>query len=322
MDEIIARALLDQATSQELAQLDAWRAESEDNERHYQQVVWLLDGLRRMALPPGPTPRAAELIARVQRERARAARSPRSRARTWAPWSVAAAAAVVLAVQLATRPSSPSSTAVDALEPAEIVTGKGELATVRLHDGSVVRLAPRSRLRLLRSRHERGVWVEGRAFFAVAKDPSRPFRVRTSEGDLVVLGTRFDVRTDSSGLRLAVLEGRVAVIAGGVRKEVASGEATEVRDGLTLPTLKLGNADDVTRWMRRFLAFQSTDLRTVATEIERVYGTRVAFADPSLERETVTAAFTDESLEQVMRILCTVVGVQCAVTDSLITISR
>jgi ferric-dicitrate binding protein FerR (iron transport regulator) len=103
---------------------------------------------------------------------------------------------------------------------------------------------------------------------------------------------------------------------------VASGEATEVRHGLTLPTLKLGNADDVTRWMRRFLAFQSTDLGTVATEIERVYGTRVAFADPSLESETVTAAFTDESLEQVTRVLCAVVGVQCAVTDSLITISR
>jgi transmembrane sensor len=238
------------------------------------------------------------------------------------PWSLAAAATVLLAVQLATQARVRSTTVADSVEPAEIVTGKGELATVRLHDGSVVRLAPQSRLRMLRTRHERGVWVEGHVFFAVAKDPGRPFRVRTSEGDLVVLGTRFDVRTGPRGLRLAVLEGRVAVYAGGERKEVAGGEATEVRDGLTLPTLKLANADDVTKWMRRFLAFQSTDLQTVATEVERVYGTRVVFADPSLERETVSASFTDESLEHVMRVICTVVGVQCTVADSLVTISR
>ncbi len=322
MDEIIARALQGQATPQEIAQLDAWRAESDENERHYQHVVWLLDGLRRMAPQPRPGPHAAELIERGQRQRARVAHSTRSWARTWLPWGVAAAATVLLAVQITTRARAPSTPPAATVESAAIETGNGELATVRLHDGTVVRLAPRSRLRLLRSQHERGVSVEGHAFFAVAKDPHRPFRVRTSEGDLVVLGTRFDLRTDRRGLRLAVLEGRVAVYARGERKEVAGGEVTEIRDGLSLPTLKLGNAADVTRWMRRFLAFQSTDVGTVATEIERVYGTRVVLADPSLEHETVSAAFTDQSLEQVMRIVCTVVGVQCTVTDSLVTIGR
>lgn len=322
MNEIIARALQGQATPQELAQLDAWRAQSAENESHYQEVVWLLDGLRRMVPHARPAPRAAELIERLQRQRARSTSWVRSRLRTWLPWGVAAAATVLLAVQVATPTRGPSTPAVAAAEPAVIETGNGELATVRLHDGTVVRLAPRSRLRLLRLQHERGVSVEGHAFFAVAKDPSRPFRVRTSEGDLVVLGTRFDLRTDGRGLRLAVLEGRVAVYARGERKEVASGEITEIRDGLSLPTLKLGNADDVTRWMRRFLAFQSTDLGTVATEIERVYGARVVIADPSLEHETVSAALTDQSLEQVMRIVCTVVGVQCTVTDSLVTIGR
>ena len=322
MDEIIARALQGQATPQEVARIDAWRAESAENEQRYQEIVWLLDALRRMGPRPRSVPRAAELIDRMQRQRSRAAGSSRSRVGVWLPWGLAAAATVLLAVQLASRAPVASTISADPTQPAEVVTGNGELATLRLHDGSVVRLAPRSRLRLLRTHRERGVWVEGQAFFAVAKDPDRPFRVRTSAGDLVALGTRFDVRADARGLRLAVLEGRVALFARGERKEVASGEVTEIRDGLTLPTLKFGSAEDVTGWMRRFLAFQSTDLRSAAAEIERVYGTRVTIVDPSLERETVSAAFTDQNLEQVVRVLCAVVAVKCTVTDSLVTIGR
>lgn len=324
MDEIIARAIRGQATAQEVVQLDAWRAESSENECHYQQVGWVLDALRGIALrEQSPVPRAAELIERMRLQRLRGAGPSRSWPRTWLPWSLAAAASVLLAIQFATR-VQPLTTAAagESAQPTEIVTGEGELATVRMQDGSVVRLAPRSRLRLLATRHERDVWLEGHAFFAVAKDPSRPFRVRTSEGDLVVLGTRFDVRTEPRGLRVAVIEGRVALFARGERTEVASGEASGVRDGFALPTLRIDNVDDITKWMRRFLAFQSTELRTVAMEIERVYGKRVVLTDPSLARETVTATFTDESLAQVVRVVCTVVGVQCAVTDSLVTISR
>jgi transmembrane sensor len=202
------------------------------------------------------------------------------------------------------------------------VTGDGELATVRMADGSVARLAPRSRLRLLPSPNERAVWIEGRVFFAAASNPARPFRVRTRAGDLVALGTRFDVRTEPRGLQLAVIEGRVAIIASAARTEVASGETAALRDGRTSAVVKIDDPDDVVGWMRRFLAFQSTPLANVASEIERVYGRKIVLADSSLGTETVTATFTDESFDRVVRVVCTVVGVECAVTDDQVTISR
>jgi len=172
------------------------------------------------------------------------------------------------------------------------------------------------------TQRERVVDVEGHVFFAVAKDVHRPFRVRTSQGDLVALGTRFDVLTEPRALHLAVVEGRVALLAGGEEQDVNMGEASDVLDGATTPVVKLKDLSEVTRWMRRFLAFQSTPLATVATEIERVYGRRVVVTDSSLAKETVTAVFTDESLEQVVHVVCTVVGVQCVIGSSQVTISR
>ena len=323
MDDIIARAFRNEATPEELAQLSAWRAASRDNEERFRQTQSVLGALKsagqRDAFAP---PRAVDLLARMERKHAH--RTSVHRSRAWIPWGLAAAAMLALAVQLwQTSESQPvAAVAPESTPPAEIITGEGELATVRMPDGSVVRLAPRSRLRLDVTDAERAVWVEGHAFFAVAKDSSRPFRVRTAEGDLIALGTRFDVRTEPDGVRLAVLEGRVALLANGERTEVASGESAAVREGRTSAVARIGDLDEITRWMRRFLAFQDTPLLSVAMEIERVYGRRVLIADASLANETVTATLTDASLEEAVRVVCTVVGVRCAIADSQVTIDR
>ena len=322
MDSVIVRAVQGQATPHELAELSAWRSASSVNERRYQEVARLVETLR-SATHHGSvaSPRATDVIQRGERRR-RA--QTRLRVRSYVPWAVAAAAVLILLTRLASdpKPVSPGVGADLSSQSQEIVTGAGELATVRMADGSVARLAPRSVLRLLPSPHERAVWVEGRVFFAAASDSNRPFRVRTPEGDLIALGTRFDVRTEPQGLQLSVLEGRVALIARGERAEVGTGEAAAVRDGLPIAIMKIADPAEIARWMRRFLAFQSTPLQSVAVDIERVYGRRVVLADPSLARETVTATFTDESFEEVLRVVCTVVGVRCAVTESQVTISR
>jgi len=296
-----------------------------DNERNERDRE-LIDAIRAsVRMDRESPPQASDLIEQATTRRQEKLRARRTMVFSVAPWAVAAAATLVLAVQLM-RPERTARevtvTAAATSAPTEIVTGAGELATVRMPDGTVARLAPRTRLRLVDARHERVVSVQGHAFFAVAKDPSRPFRVKTSEGDLVALGTRFDVKSDRRELRLAVIEGRVAIIAGDRQTEVGTGEASGIRDGLPIPVVKLASAGDVTRWMRRFLAFQATPLFTVASEIERVYGRRVAITDPALGHETVTGTFTDENVEQVVHVVCTVVGVTCAITDSQITISR
>ena len=320
MDELIDRARRGEASADELTRLAVWRAASAENERQYRDTMRLLDAGRSLAAvaPEVPRPTGNRVLALVRRrERASDARNAGG-VRRWVPWLVAAAALVIAAVSL--RPRDSRDAGIPGWDATEVVTGATELATVQLGEGSVVRLAPSSRLRLLAGR-ERAVSLEGRAFFAVQRMPSHPLRVHTAAGDARVLGTRFELAANADGLQLRVVEGRVALSTERERIEVAAGEESGVRNGaLSRPTR--APPAPVAAWVGTFLVFQATPLREVAREIERVYKTPVVIADSALGAETITATFTDRPMREVVNVVCSVLNAKCDVRDGGVRIQR
>ena len=94
----------------------------------------------------------------------------------------------------------------------DAVTSAAEVRNLDLADGSRVRLAPESAVEIAYTDGRRQVrLIKGRAFFSVAPNPDRPFRVSAGGTTATVLGTAFDVRLDAGGARIAVREGRVRV---------------------------------------------------------------------------------------------------------------
>lgn len=95
---------------------------------------------------------------------------------------------------------------------ADHVTGAGQEDSVTLADGSVVRLAPRSAIKVRLNGDRRDVrLLEGEAYFEVAPDAARPFHVDSGATRVTVLGTGFDVRRGEAGTDVAVRHGRVQV---------------------------------------------------------------------------------------------------------------
>lgn len=325
MDELIERALRGEATEDELAELGRWRAADPENERQYRRTVRLLEAAAelRCELEAGavPRPTARELLTR--RPRRAESMPPDGGARhRWArrmPWAVAAAAVLVLAFNLARPGGEPRDTAL--YPPPAIVTGVGEIVTVQLGDGSAVRLAPSSRLRLSAGGDPRAVELEGRAFFSVARDEARPFRVITRTATATVLGTRFEIATEEDDLRLVVVEGRVALETERNRVEVGAGEVSGVTNRVAAEPTRIEDVNDILRWTGRFLAFQNTPLRDAAREIENTYDVRIAIVDEALAARTVTAVFTGQSLESVLDVICAIVNAHCAVRDDEVTMS-
>lgn len=95
---------------------------------------------------------------------------------------------------------------------AQEMTGAGEVRSVALDDGTRVTLAPDSALSFdidgkARSAH----LLRGRAYFDVAHDEARPFRVMADDTVVTVLGTAFEVDGVSADAAVAVRRGIVAV---------------------------------------------------------------------------------------------------------------
>lgn len=92
-------------------------------------------------------------------------------------------------------------------------TGISEQRSITLPDGSTVELNSRSRMRVRYSVTERDVdLLEGQALFNVAKVPDRPFVVLSGSTQVRAVGTEFDIDRKATGVRVTVVEGRVAVL--------------------------------------------------------------------------------------------------------------
>lgn len=128
-------------------------------------------------------------------------------------------------------------------EGSELVTDAGGHVTVRLVDGTLLRLRPGSRASLSESRRVPGTDAtqaaarleQGRIEVQARKAPAgRPgFRIGTPQGVLGVRGTEFRVSVDADVTRGEVLEGLVAVSgaargAPAVEQRVAAGFGTAV----------------------------------------------------------------------------------------------
>lgn len=318
MDELIIRSLQGQMAPEEEETLRAWRQESLQHERHYREMAraWRAAGLIEPSSAHVP-----ELPSRR--------RIARRRSRGVGPYGLSIivahgariagviAALLVLGVALGVslRQRAPA-----ALVAEEFTTGHGELVTTRLNDGTVVRLAPDSRLRVTGSVDRREVWLDGHAFFAVAHESKRRFVVRTRAGEALVLGTRFDVRVDDDGMQVFVVEGRVAHHAGGETVQVRAMEVSRATGEARPDVHHIDDARPLLSWMGEFLVFQATPIRDVARELERRFGVEVRLADGTLGDRTVTAWFSNESLDEVLLIVCRAASVRCAARDSTVTI--
>ena len=307
IDELIQRSIRGQLTDEESNWLAEWRREALSNEQRYRRSVRLLETMIKDVVPTRSIPTVQAILSR---ERTPAVAARRSRIGIW----LTAAGILVAVASGGYALRHRAAVAPRDLPIADGVgysTGPSEMATVQLSDGSVVRLAPSSKLHFVQRSTAREATLEGRAFFAVARIPGRAFHVHTRLGDATVLGTKFELATESRELRLVVVSGRVGLTGTANQVEVHAGELSGVRDGTVAEPTRVANAAKMSDWVGKFLAFQSTPMREVAREIEETYGVRVVIEDSVLANRTVFGTFTDRDAHYVIDAVCSVVNAMC-----------
>jgi transmembrane sensor len=326
VDELIIRVLNGEASPFEGERLIRWRDESPENAAYYREMVQLWKLTAPEPREVGSTPPEVGVILEAARSGAGGtaegedsrpgqdtADPVRGKGRKWPPWRVwglmaASVAGLALGIQ---------ATGVLGPDPlAEYLAPAHETRTVALQDGTLVRLAGGSRLQVWENESLRNVSLEGRAFFAVTRDETRPFVVSTGAGEIRVLGTRFEVAEEEEGTRTVVVEGLVAVSNRSGSVEVPAGGLARMQPGESPVAETVEDPWSLLDWPDGILVFQGTPLSEVAEEVSRHFGRPVFVSGPELGTRRITAWFQGESFEEVAEALCLVVGASCSQEES------
>mgnify|MGYP002323008706 FL=1 len=150
-----------------------------------------------------------------------------------------------------------------------------------LEDGTKVWLAATSRLKYPVNfvGTSREVYLEGEAFFDVARDTSKPFIVNCATFSVKALGTSFDVscyNDDEFGLA-TLASGKIEVALGDQKKILSPGEQALIKEQSL--SVKEVNILPYTSWMEDRLYFFNEKLESIMKRMARWYGIEVCYAD-------------------------------------------
>ncbi|MEO8416410.1 MAG: FecR domain-containing protein [Ginsengibacter sp.] len=166
-----------------------------------------------------------------------------------------------------------------------ITTARGNQYQLVLSDGSKVWLNAASSIRFPASfiGSERKVEITGEAYFEVARDATKPFKVEfiTQSGqkaEVQVLGTHFDVNAywENAAIKTTLLEGIVKIkTTDQIQMLVPGQQAMLSADVITLN--KDADVSQAVAWKDGFFMFNNTDLKTIMQQAARWYDVEVDY---------------------------------------------
>lgn len=164
----------------------------------------------------------------------------------------------------------------------KINTPNGGKYQVILPDGTKVTLNAASSLTFPTTftGPEREVKLDGEAYFEVAKDKNKPFRVNSGIQTIEVLGTHFNINAyaNEQTIKTTLMEGSVKVSVGEASTLIVPGQQTII-DRDKPQEINKGNADidKETAWKNDIFLFEKDDLKSVMRQISRWYDVEVVY---------------------------------------------
>lgn len=182
-----------------------------------------------------------------------------------------------------------------AQEGALFQTALGEQRTLTLSDGSRVTMDALSVMRVRYTAAVRSIdLVQGRAFFEVAHDTSRPLRVHAGPRTVTAVGTAFSVRREPRETTVVLAEGKVAVSDHESPTTLAMlrpGQSMLLVDGMSPGAPTGADLDRALAWRKGQMIFDNVALADAAAEMNRYSTLQVVVADPSLRRLRISGTF-------------------------------
>lgn len=291
MEEVLAKYFSGEASNDEISLVENWRSESKTNAESFfdAKSAWLI------SQPETPPP--SHVLTEILRE-------PQGKQvpfimKSWVKYASAAVLVLAISLLFILNQNGTESNVVNKF----------------LADGSKIVLHEESSLDVLSFDESiREVRVNGKAYFDIERDESRPFIIHTENAKVEVLGTSFVVDTYGSKTEVSVESGLVALsknLTGteAILVKLEKGETGLVTNSNTGIIKKNNSNPNYLAWKTKVISFNESSMAEVKQVMEDVYGIDISFENPAFKECKLTAKFNKKKAKDAIEIIARTFGV-------------
>lgn len=292
MEQQLASYFAGEASDEEIKVIEEWRNESEENSRLFLEykIAWA------KSAKISPAKSALDLIGDDSSQ------GEQTTIPIWSQNWFRFAASIILVVGLTLT-----------FYFTQNFEQTGPLTTVqKLNDGTKVTLYKNASFEVISMEQERRVKVDGKVFFDVARDESKPFIILTEEARVEVLGTSFLVDAEEEYTTEVIVESGLVSFTHNpetYKNVTTSIKLSKGEKGIITPRakgiIKQNNRDEnYLSWKTQILTFKNTSLSEVANKLQEVYGYEVEFeGNANISKCRLTAKYDRKTPEEIARLV-------------------
>ena len=231
----------------------------------------------------------------------------------------------------------------------EIIVPKGQRSELVLGDGTRIWINAESKLRFPNQFPDdlREVWLEGEAYFEVTKNESKPFFVRTSDLNIKVYGTDFNVRAypDEDIMETTLVEGSVSIIKNATDdhniQEIflkPNQRAVYAKKDTSLATFENSKEieipvenkqlltqpvqiEPIISWTEGKLIFNNEPFESLIVKLQRMYNVDIIVKNDEIKKIHYTGVLNDISLEQALEAIRLTTDIIYSIKGNTVTIN-
>lgn len=224
-----------------------------------------------------------------------------------------AAAAIILVISLVGYKMLWSPSAPQTALQTFVASNKKD---INLSDGSIIKL---DKTTTLKETGFRSVQLDGRAYFDIAKDKSKPFSIQLKHGQITVLGTSFNINTSDDFSQIYVTEGKVKYEYKNEEYILTAGDLLQVSDGNVVRSANPKISPE--KWIQQKTVFENNSLHEVLETLSIIHKIDIIYENNVIgDQCRINTSFTNENIEQILRELEILAGLKYTIINNKILI--
>lgn len=298
IEDLIGKVLSNEATPEEILEVENWRKASPENEKYYADMQTIFAKAATIEFD------ADEAWLKVQQKLSKS----RTRTINWQPLRIAAGIVLMVSAGIfAFR-------YFNAEQPQALAfASENKVVENTLPDSSKVVLNKRSSIEFKYDPKEktRKVKLKGEGFFEVKHEESKPFVIETDEALVRDIGTAFNIKSypDKDTVEVVVTEGVVQFYTLKDPGLTVNAGETGIYSKRNKVFTKIAKADtNKLSYKTRVFSFHSTDLRSVIEQINEVYDAKITLANEDIARCQLTVTFRNDELDTMIDVITETLG--------------